>query len=59
MKKTYMIPALTTTLVDQCLPIAESNQTLSINRTEKVGAADIEVKSSRQDYNVWNDDWSE
>ena len=56
MKRKYLTPTITITLMAQCLPIADS--TITINADETVNAADIETKSSTS-YNVWSDDWSE
>ena len=57
MKKTYIIPTLLITHVSTETLIAQS-------LTKHSAGADADVvltkgdRSSRQDYNVWNDDWS-
>ena len=59
MKKKYILPSLRlTTLVAESLMAASDHKDVIINRTETVGAADVEVKGTGS-YNVWNDDWSE
>jgi len=56
MKKTYIIPALNITKMGVVNMIATSGpQTLDASASQSAG---MDVKVERNDYNVWNDDWS-
>lgn len=57
MKKKYIIPATSMTLVEPQLLIADS-PAVTVNKTGSVNAEDVEVKGTSS-YNVWSDDWSE
>ena len=60
MKKIYMIPTTTTVAVNVVSSILEGSLQM-INDTTSDGGwvkGDRGSRSSRQDYNVWNDDWS-
>ena len=58
MKNTYITPALNVTKVNaECMIAASGDQTFTVSNVEVTdGYAD--VKGSRNDYNVWSDDWS-
>ena len=59
MKKTYISPAMNVTKVVQSLPIAYSPSTLLIFEEDATDEAMVKSTSSRMNYNVWDDDWSE
>ena len=63
MKKTYIIPAVTTTVISTASLLAaspgefkEQLGTTGVNGDAALVKGD---RGSRQDYNVWNDDWSQ
>ena len=58
MKKTYITPALLTVKVNTTSSLlAESS--LGIYSSEEItDSEEILVKGQQQDYNVWDDDWS-
>ena len=64
MKKTYIIPTLTVVLLNggavcQSLIIGSgSSDATSGNGTDLV-KGDRAGRGNREDYNVWNDDWSQ
>ena len=62
MKKTYIIPAVTTTVISTASLLAASPGEFKEQLgTQGVSGSDALVKGdrgSRSDYNVWNDDWS-
>ena len=62
MKKIYMIPTTTTVAVNVVSTILEGSlQKMSGTVEDEYGGwvkGDRGSRSSRQDYNVWNDDWS-
>lgn len=56
MNKTYIIPVLNITkLCVESMIALSGPQTSSVSANQEAG---MDVKSTRQDYNVWNDDWS-
>ena len=59
MKKTYINPEVLMTTVETEILIATSPDGFnkSLNTTGGDGSKAL-VKEDRQDYNVWNDDWS-
>jgi len=57
MKKTYIIPELNiTTLAVENMIAVSGPQT--IDTTSANQSAGMDVKADRNDYNVWDDDWS-
>ena len=56
MKKTYIIPELNITKLAVENIIAESGPTTSSMAARH--DVDMDVKADRNDYNVWDDDWS-
>ena len=57
MKKTYIIPELNiTTLAVENMIAVSGPQT--IDTTSANQQAGMDVKADRNDYNVWDDDWS-
>lgn len=57
MKKNYISPSLTVTAIAASLPVATSPAvTVNSEDASAIDAGDVQVK--RNDYNVWNDDWS-
>ena len=61
MKKIYICPLteMMTVNVENHLLVESQNGGLTIDRTQTVDADLVKGRTSRQDYNVWNDDWSE
>ena len=58
MKKIYVIPTISTTLVEtQEMLITMSTSEKEINENN-AGLVKEDVGASRTDYNVWSDDWS-
>lgn len=56
MKKTYIIPELNiTTLAVENMIAVSGPDTTEKQASQQAG---MDVKSTRQDYNVWDDDWS-
>ena len=64
MKKIYQIPTITVVFTAQSLPIATSDGSLQKTGDNYTGSLKNENASGAglvkdaQDYNVWNDDWS-
>ena len=63
MKRTYIIPALQAAYIAEELPIAQSNEVnnsgiVNLNPTT-MDRGDGSDAVKRNDYNVWNDDWSQ
>jgi hypothetical protein len=56
MKKTYIIPELNITKLAVENMIAQSGPTTSSQAA--LPDAHMDVKADRNDYNVWDDDWS-
>lgn len=57
MKKNYITPTASTTLVEAQMLIADS-PIVTVNPGGSVNASEVEVKTATS-YNVWDDDWSE
>ena len=60
MKKIYICPLteMMTVNVENHLLTESPNGGLTIDRTQTVDADLVKGRTSRQDYNVWDDDWS-
>ena len=60
MKKTYITPALLTVKVNTTSSLlAESSLGIYSSEENKIeNSGEILVKGQQQDYNVWDDDWS-
>ena len=56
MKKTYIIPELNITKLAVENMIAQSGPQTSTTSADS--QYDMDVKQQRNDYNVWDDDWS-
>ena len=60
MKKIYQTPEMVISMVETENLFATSDPNVRIESSGSVDADKVEVKGQgqRQDYNVWNDDWS-
>ena len=60
MKKTYITPALLTVKVNTTSSLLTTSLGIySSNEEDKITESnEILVKGQQQDYNVWDDDWS-
>ena len=63
MKKTYIIPQTSITMLGSIehLLQASAHTTGDVNVTyggQSTGGMSSDVKADRNDYNVWDDDWS-
>ncbi len=59
MKKTYIIPETLITRVNVERMVAASPYTTDTVADQTYGMDVKQDRVSRQDYNVWNDDWSQ
>jgi len=58
MKKTYQKPTMAINFVETQTLISTSTPNVSINSSQSVDAASVEVKGNSTSYDVWSDDWS-
>ena len=60
MKKTYISPVLTTTAIqlESHLLVDSGSRGVTADPNQTISGTTNFVKEGRNDYDVWNDDWS-
>ena len=61
MKKTYISPVLYSTDVQlESHLLTDSNEGLTVGSSQSISGTTnfVKERGSREDYNVWNEDWS-